>query len=292
VPSVKALGSLPAVPKPGSAALQVPSSNGTSSVTLSASHKPSLPEAISTGGYAKTAPLPLAVPAPEQAPAPVTTEQPTLITHAKAISAQSPTEPTKATPKAPPLINPLPAAPTAAAAPVPPKQAPAPLPATALVSTPAPAPAPAPAPPSAPVPPRPPSAISFPLEQGPSMSSEVQPTASPPQQADQEPVADDMEEWADDRRIVAEKHVRQLSELADRLRKLADEQSEDSVAVCEVLEALEAAPVTVESLKETQLGLLTQAFKDSSNSEIRTAVRRLRKSWKDLVHAGASKAGG
>eukprot|EP00441_Pelagodinium_beii_P018292 CAMPEP_0197664970 /NCGR_PEP_ID=MMETSP1338-20131121/58957_1 /TAXON_ID=43686 ORGANISM="Pelagodinium beii, Strain RCC1491" /NCGR_SAMPLE_ID=MMETSP1338 /ASSEMBLY_ACC=CAM_ASM_000754 /LENGTH=703 /DNA_ID=CAMNT_0043243711 /DNA_START=36 /DNA_END=2144 /DNA_ORIENTATION=- len=97
-------------------------------------------------------------------------------------------------------------------------------------------------------------------------------TTANSEKLDEEPVADDMEDWAEDRRVAADRQARQLSKLADRLRKLAEEPSQDCAAVCEVLEALESAPVTVASLKATQLGLLTQTLKDSPNSEIRTAV--------------------
>ncbi|CAK0901382.1 unnamed protein product [Prorocentrum cordatum] len=58
---------------------------------------------------------------------------------------------------------------------------------------------------------------------------------------------------------------------------------EDADALCEVLEALSAVPATVELLKETHLGVLTQPLKDHANKQVRSVAKRLRRGWKDIV---------
>merc|ERR1712194_414421 len=59
----------------------------------------------------------------------------------------------------------------------------------------------------------------------------------------------------------------------------------DRAAICETLEAIEQIPVTMHDLRETQLGVLTQPYKDSPDIQVQTIARRLRKSWKAVVQA-------
>lgn len=60
---------------------------------------------------------------------------------------------------------------------------------------------------------------------------------------------------------------------------------EQSAEVCEVLSALERIPATLEDLKESQLGVLTQPLKDCSDPQVRALVKRLRKAWKDALRS-------
>merc|ERR1712216_636117 len=72
-----------------------------------------------------------------------------------------------------------------------------------------------------------------------------------------------------------------LAELVRRLRSLPAES--EPVAILEVLEAIECVPLTVEDLRETQLGIITQTYKDSDDQRLRAIVKRLRRSWKDML---------
>ncbi|CAK0819990.1 unnamed protein product [Prorocentrum cordatum] len=81
----------------------------------------------------------------------------------------------------------------------------------------------------------------------------------------------------------------QLAALAARLRATP---AEDAGAVCEILEALSAVPATVALLRATQLGLLTQPLKDHADRQVRSAARRLRRGWKDIVSEAREKSAG
>jgi len=73
----------------------------------------------------------------------------------------------------------------------------------------------------------------------------------------------------------------ELASLAARLRDLPADG--DAAAICEVLLALERQPVTVDDLKQTQLGVLTQRFKDCPDKQVCAVVKRLRHAWKEAL---------
>eukprot|EP00927_Polykrikos_kofoidii_P010284 TRINITY_DN14351_c0_g1_i1.p1 TRINITY_DN14351_c0_g1~~TRINITY_DN14351_c0_g1_i1.p1 ORF type:complete len:1866 (-),score=357.97 TRINITY_DN14351_c0_g1_i1:78-5507(-) len=79
-------------------------------------------------------------------------------------------------------------------------------------------------------------------------------------------------------------HLAELKVLAERLRATS---SDDTAALCDILQALERVPTTVALLRESQLGILTQDHKDHPDKNVRMVARRLRRSWKDLIHSGA-----
>merc|ERR1712087_738086 len=87
-------------------------------------------------------------------------------------------------------------------------------------------------------------------------------------------------------------HRAELLALASKLRVLlpSEGRSKDeslsaaqTAEICEVLTALERLPATLDDLRESQLGLLTQTVKDSPDPQIKTITRRLRKSWKEVL---------
>merc|ERR1712232_1536513 len=147
-----------------------------------------------------------------------------------------------------------------------------------------------------------------------------QPSAPAPAPApvDENPIADDMEGWAADRAKTAVEvnappsgtlssalppppplppvprqggppsaaapatgPSEELASLAARLRAFPADG--DAAAICEVLLALERQPVTVDDLKQTQLGVLTQRFKDSPDKQVCAVVKRLRHAWKEAL---------
>lgn len=82
------------------------------------------------------------------------------------------------------------------------------------------------------------------------------------------------------------KELPDLQTLVARLKNLPVQESAhkwDRTAICDVLEALEQIPLTVDDLRETKLGVLTQPYKDSPDAKVRTVARRLRKAWKSAV---------
>merc|ERR1712187_773243 len=76
----------------------------------------------------------------------------------------------------------------------------------------------------------------------------------PPRVVDDAPVADDMECWAGDvSPSGADKSAGALQALAGRLQALVSAgRAEDERAVCEVIQALEKIPVTLQGLKASQ----------------------------------------
>merc|ERR1712217_585109 len=84
-------------------------------------------------------------------------------------------------------------------------------------------------------------------------------------------------------------HRAELMALAARLRELLPsiEAGTDDRApeVRDVLTSLERLPATVDDLRESQLGLLTQKIKDCPDAQIREIIKRLRKSWKDVLRS-------
>ncbi|CAE7500851.1 Tcea1, partial [Symbiodinium pilosum] len=64
----------------------------------------------------------------------------------------------------------------------------------------------------------------------------------------------------------------------------------DTAALLGILQELERIPATVELLRRTQLGIITQPYKDHGDPEIRAIAKRLRRSWKDLIAAAAGEA--
>merc|ERR1719408_478536 len=80
----------------------------------------------------------------------------------------------------------------------------------------------------------------------------------------------------------------ELDRLVTRLKSLpvnASAHKFDKAAICEVLEAIEKIPLTTQDLRETQLGVLTQPYKDSPDPQVQMIARRLRKSWKAVVQS-------
>jgi len=81
------------------------------------------------------------------------------------------------------------------------------------------------------------------------------------------------------------------NELAALAARLEATPSEDSAALVEVLEELGRLHVTADLLRELRLGLLTRGLVEHPDRTVRTSVRRLRTSWKKLVHQLATGAG-
>jgi len=77
-----------------------------------------------------------------------------------------------------------------------------------------------------------------------------------------------------------------LAELVKKLKSLPAEA--DAAVVLELLEAIECIPLTVDDLKETQLGIITQSYKDSADQRLRAIVKRLRRNWKDILRKSVS----
>lgn len=74
------------------------------------------------------------------------------------------------------------------------------------------------------------------------------------------------------------------SELHAFAKRLRETPFEDAQGLCAVLEAIESVTVTVELLRDTQLGVLTQRLKDHPDRGVSAVTKRLRKNWKDVVH--------
>jgi len=85
-----------------------------------------------------------------------------------------------------------------------------------------------------------------------------------------------------------DRHNAELVSLVDRLRSAS---GEDDGTICEILEKLETVNITVHELRTTQLGVLTQSYKDHPDRRLRTVARRLRKSWKEVVQSAAGASG-
>eukprot|EP00929_Paragymnodinium_shiwhaense_P020044 TRINITY_DN13488_c0_g1_i1.p1 TRINITY_DN13488_c0_g1~~TRINITY_DN13488_c0_g1_i1.p1 ORF type:complete len:1760 (-),score=495.66 TRINITY_DN13488_c0_g1_i1:80-5359(-) len=83
-------------------------------------------------------------------------------------------------------------------------------------------------------------------------------------------------------------YLAELALLAERLRAVP---KDDAEQLCEVLTALEKVPATVFLLRETQLGILTQPYKDHQDKAVRAVARRLRRSWKDLIQSAQTGPG-
>lgn len=84
------------------------------------------------------------------------------------------------------------------------------------------------------------------------------------------------------------------NELAALASRLEATPSEDAAALVEVLEELGRLHVTTDLLREFRLGLLTRGLVEHPDRTVRSAVRRLRTSWKKLVlelATGASSLG-
>mmetsp|Transcript_54078 Transcript_54078/g.128804 ORF Transcript_54078/g.128804 Transcript_54078/m.128804 type:complete len:573 (+) Transcript_54078:114-1832(+) len=77
-----------------------------------------------------------------------------------------------------------------------------------------------------------------------------------------------------------------LQHLATTLQNLPPDAN--SATVCEILQAIEQIPASVEDLKLTRLGVITQAYKDSLDPEVKVCARRLRSRWKDMLKAEAT----
>ncbi|CAL1168688.1 unnamed protein product [Cladocopium goreaui] len=75
-----------------------------------------------------------------------------------------------------------------------------------------------------------------------------------------------------------------LFSLAEQLQL---QQGDEPRRIVEILEELERIPVTVELLRQTQLGVISQPFKDHDDADVRKVAKRLRRSWKDLIAATA-----
>ncbi|CAE7451616.1 unnamed protein product, partial [Symbiodinium sp. CCMP2456] len=64
----------------------------------------------------------------------------------------------------------------------------------------------------------------------------------------------------------------------------------DAATLLGILQELERLPATVELLRQTQLGVITQPFKDHGDPEVRALAKRLRRTWKDLIATAAGEA--
>ena len=56
-----------------------------------------------------------------------------------------------------------------------------------------------------------------------------------------------------------------------RLKSLPAKETEHkqhTLAICDVLQAIERSPITMDELRETQLGVLTQPYKDSPDIQV------------------------
>ncbi|CAE7600211.1 zmpB [Symbiodinium sp. CCMP2592] len=65
----------------------------------------------------------------------------------------------------------------------------------------------------------------------------------------------------------------------------------DAPTLLGILQELERLPATVELLRQTQLGVITQPFKDHGDPEVRALAKRLRRTWKDLIATAAGEVG-
>eukprot|EP00971_Amphidinium_carterae_P184421 3661365-Amphidinium_carterae.1 len=78
----------------------------------------------------------------------------------------------------------------------------------------------------------------------------------------------------------------ELHSLASQLQSMPPDAN--VAHVLPLLQAIEAMPLSVEDLRATRLGVITQAFKDSPDPQVKACARRLRSGWKDMLRTDTS----
>eukprot|EP00927_Polykrikos_kofoidii_P016823 TRINITY_DN17628_c0_g3_i1.p2 TRINITY_DN17628_c0_g3~~TRINITY_DN17628_c0_g3_i1.p2 ORF type:complete len:291 (+),score=91.28 TRINITY_DN17628_c0_g3_i1:66-875(+) len=75
----------------------------------------------------------------------------------------------------------------------------------------------------------------------------------------------------------------ELLVLAARLKALNPDDPGISAEAVSIMQSIARIPATPADLKATNLGVITQPFKDHKHPKVKTMARRLRNSWKELL---------